>query len=72
MVAFVAVVVSGVVAFVFSAVGVSASLIFLFGTSLSPLDSDSDRFCAADESSVDGVAASVAKNEIYFCFSNYK
>lgn len=39
-------------AFVVSAVAFSASLGFLFGTSFSPLDSDSDRFVAAFESSV--------------------
>lgn len=65
--AFVAGVVVVVVAvgFVVSAVVAgSVSLGFLFGTSFSPLDSDSDRLVAAAESSV--VAASGAAKEIKY------
>lgn len=57
-VAGVVVVVAGV--FVVSAVVVSANLGFLFGTSFSPLDSDSDRLVAAVESSV-AAASGVAE-----------
>lgn len=57
-VAGVVVVVAGT--FVPSAAVVSANLSFLFGTSFSPLDSDSDRFVAAAVSSVGAASVGVA------------
>lgn len=66
LVAFVAgvvVVVVVAVGFVVSAVvAVSVSLGFLFGTSFSPLDSDSDRLVAAAESSVVAASGAAKKN----------